>query len=109
MIACDPFPYGDKAQRQQWKALIATLEQSLRLHRHQSGHLQRLDAYLHERTDGMIGSLSHLIRGAAVEAILDGTEKITRDTLDRVGLDHAAEAARSRRKATARRRRDSAG
>jgi hypothetical protein len=28
----------------------------------------------------MIGSLSHLIRGAAVEAILDGTEKITRKT-----------------------------
>ena len=73
-----------------------------------SRQLLRLDAYLHERTDGMIGSLSHLIRGAAVEAILDGSEKITRETLDRVGLDHAAEAARTRRKTTARRRRDSA-
>jgi hypothetical protein len=53
----------------------------------------------------MIGSLSHLIRGAAVEAVLDGSEKITRETLDRVGLDRAAEAARTRRK-SARRRRD---
>jgi hypothetical protein len=108
MITCDAFPYGTTMQRQQWQALIATLEQSLRLHRHQPGQLLRLDAYLHERTDGMIGSLSHLIRGAAVEAILDGTEKITRETLDRIGLDHAAEAARTRRKTAARRHRDSA-
>jgi hypothetical protein len=107
VIACAPFPYGATAQRQQWQALIATLEQSLRLHRHQAGRLVRLDAYLHERTDGMVGSLSHLIRGAAVEAILDGTEKIIRETLERVGLDHAAEDARARRK-TARRRGDNA-
>jgi len=109
MIACDPFPYGTAVQRQQWQALIATLEQSLRLRRHQPGQLLRLDAYLHERTDGMIGSLSHLIRGAAVEAVLDGTEKITRETLDRVGLDRAAEAARTRRRKSARRRSDSSG
>ena len=98
VITCQAFAYGTAAQRQQWQALIATLEQSLRLHRHQPGQLLRLDAYLHERTDGMIGSLSHLIRGAAVDAILDGTEKITRETLDRVGLDQAAEATRTRRK-----------
>jgi len=109
VITCQAFPYGTAAQRQQWQALIATLEQSLRLHRHQPGQLLRLDAYLHERTDGMIGSLSHLIRGAAVEAILDGTEKITRETLDRIGLDHAAETTRTRRKTVARRRHASAG
>ena len=40
----------------------------------------------------MIGSLSHLIRGAAIEAILDGSEKITRKLLDAVHLDHAAQA-----------------
>jgi hypothetical protein len=109
VITCDPFPYGTAMQRQQWQALIATLEQSLRLHRHQPGQLLRLDAYLHERTDGMIGSLSHLIRGAAVEAVLDGTEKITRETLDRIGLDHAAEITRTRRKAAARGRRANLG
>jgi len=53
--------------------------------------LSALDRYLHQRTAGMIGSLSHLIRGAALEAIMDGTEKITRQLLDTVDLDHAAQ------------------
>jgi hypothetical protein len=39
----------------------------------------------------MIGSLSHLIRGAAIDAINDGTEQITRAHLDAVRIDHAAE------------------
>ncbi|WP_328459550.1 hypothetical protein OHA21_27395 [Actinoplanes sp. NBC_00393] len=39
----------------------------------------------------MIGSLSHLIRGAALDAILTGTEKINRKLLDAVDLDHAAQ------------------
>lgn len=47
--------------------------------------------YLHQRTAGMIGSLSHLIRGAALDAILTGTEKITKKLLDAVDLDHAAQ------------------
>jgi hypothetical protein len=50
-----------------------------------------LDRYLHDRTAGMIGSLSHLIRGAAVDAILTGTEAITKTVLDQVELDHAAD------------------
>jgi hypothetical protein len=106
MITCQSFGCGTTTQRQQWRALIATLEQSLRLRRHAPGGLLRLDAYLHQRTDGMIGSLSHLLRGAAVEAILDGTEKITRATLERIGLDQAAETMSARRKTTARRRHD---
>jgi hypothetical protein len=103
VITCRPFAYGTVLQRQEWRALIASLEQALRLHRHAPGRLVRLDSYLHERTDGMIGSLSHLIRGAAVEAILDGTEKITKETLERIRLDQAAETTRSRRTAAARR------
>jgi hypothetical protein len=57
----------------------------------------KLDAYLHERTDGMIGSLSHLVRGAAIEAVLDGSEAITKATLESVRLDHAAELAHRQR------------
>jgi hypothetical protein len=41
----------------------------------------------------MIGSLSQLIRGAAILAIEDGREQITRDLLDIVPVDYAAERA----------------
>ena len=40
----------------------------------------------------MIGSLSHLVRAAALTAILDGTEAITRPLLDSIPVDHAAQA-----------------
>lgn len=86
LIPTEPFPYHDE-----WKALIATLEQSLRLHHHPQGTLAKLDRYLHQRTGGMIGSLSHLIRAAAIEAILTGTEIITRQTLETIELDHTAQ------------------
>jgi AAA domain len=79
------FPY-----QTEWQGLVATLEDALRLYRHRPGTLARLDRYLHQRTGGMIGSLSHLLRGAAIEAILAGSEQLTRHTLDDVGLDHAA-------------------
>ena len=39
----------------------------------------------------MIGSLSHLVRAAALTAILDGTEEITRTLLDGIPVDHAAQ------------------
>jgi hypothetical protein len=67
------------------------MEAALRLHRHQPGTLTGLDRYLHQRTSGMIGSLSHLIRAGAITAILDGTEEITRALLDGIPVDHAAQ------------------
>jgi hypothetical protein len=76
--------------QQEWKGLVATLEDALRLYRHRPGTLTRLDRYLHQRTGGMIGSLSHLLRGAAIEAILAGSERLSKQLLDGVGLDHAA-------------------
>jgi len=87
MIPAAPFPCAAE-----WQGLVATLEGALRLHEHPPATLTALDRYLHQRTGGMIGSLSHLIRGAAIEAILDGSEKITRKLLDAVDLDHAAQA-----------------
>jgi hypothetical protein len=90
-IATTSFAYGTRAQREQWAALVGALEQALRLHQHRAGTLLRLAGYLHQRTGGMIGSLSHLIRDAAIEAIFDGSERITKPALDRVILDHAAE------------------
>lgn len=86
LVNTGPFPY-----QQEWSGLVATLEAALRLHHHQPATLTALDKYLHHRTSGMIGSLSHLIRAAALTAILDRSEAITRPLLDSIPLDHAAQ------------------
>ena len=91
VIPATPFAYGTAEQREQWRALVATMESTLRLHKHQPGSLVALDEYLYRRSGGMIGSLSQLIRGAAILAIEDGSERITRDLLDIVPVDYAAE------------------
>lgn len=102
VIPAAPFAYGTSEQREQWRALIATLESLLRLHHHRPGALVKLDEYLYRRSSGMIGSLSQLVRGAAILAIEDGSEQITKQLLDSVPVDYAAERAeipaRSRRR-----------
>ena len=89
MVRTGPFP-----RDAHWSGLIAALECSLRLHRHVPGTLPGLDRYLHQRTGGSIGSLLRLIRSAAIQAILDGSERITTQMLESIGLDVAAETAR---------------
>ena len=88
MIRTSAFPRGEY-----WTGLISALEDSLRLHRHHPAALTGLEEYLHRRTGGMIGSLLRIIRGAAVQAVLDGTEQITRASLDSIGVDIASETA----------------
>ena len=88
-------PFGRDAQR---TALIAAPEDSLRLHHHRPGTLTQLDGYLHQRTNGMTGSLLWLIRSAAISAVLDGTEKITRKALESVHADLASQAIRPDRR-----------
>jgi hypothetical protein len=90
LIGCTPFAYGTTGQRAAWRALVSSLEAMLRLHRHIPGTLVGLDEYLYRRTGGMIGSLSHLVRGAAILAIDDRTEQITKELLDAVPVDYAA-------------------
>ncbi|MYS80924.1 TniB family NTP-binding protein [Embleya scabrispora] len=75
-------PFGD---------LVAAMENALDLRAHRAGTLPRLVSYLHARTAGRIGSLARLVRQAAIGAILDGTERITRGGLDAVRIDHLAE------------------
>lgn len=84
IIPTHPFPYNAE-----WKGLVAALESTLLLRRHSPGTLTALDRYLHDRAGGMIGALSHQIRGAAVDAILGGTEKITKKGLAAVPLDYS--------------------
>jgi hypothetical protein len=105
LIPARPFDYGTAGQKGTWRSLVAAMEASLRLRRHQPGTLTGLAEYLFGRTGGMIGSLSQLVRGAAILAIGDGSEQITRNLLDLVPVDHAAQRSAARlasRKARAR-------
>jgi hypothetical protein len=97
LIPARAFDYGTSEQRESWRGLVSTMEASLRRHRHRLGTLTGLDEYLFTRTSGMIGSLSQLVRGAAILAIQDGTEQITKALLDLVPVDHAAQRATSQR------------
>ncbi|MEV7868872.1 ATP-binding protein [Streptomyces sp. NPDC088124] len=90
LIRTGPFPLNAE-----WRSLVASLEGTLRLQQHEPGTLVRLSKYLHQRTGGMIGSLSHLIRAAAVTAILDGSERITRSALTTIRIDHSSESTQS--------------
>jgi len=71
--------------------LVTAMENALDLRAHQAGTLPRLMSYPRARTAGHIGSLARLIRQAAIGAILDGTERITRGGPDAVRIDHLAE------------------
>jgi hypothetical protein len=86
MTRTGPFGRG-----QQWESLIAALEDSLRLHYHCDGTLTGLASYLHSRSGGMIGSLLRLVRSAAVQAVLDGSEVITKATLESIPVDIASD------------------
>ncbi|WP_329040267.1 ATP-binding protein [Streptomyces sp. NBC_01422] len=87
-----PLAYATEQDRAVWNDLVRAMENLLRLRAHRTGTLVKHAAYLHARTAGRIGSLSHLIREAALIAITEGTERITKQLLAEVELDAAAEA-----------------
>jgi hypothetical protein len=60
---------------------------------HLASLLVELAAYLHGRSSGMIGSLLRLVRAAAIQAVLDGSEAITKATLESIpaGIASAGE------------------
>jgi hypothetical protein len=89
-LKASPSNHSTIAQRQEWAMLIEGFERALRLHAHKPGSLLPLADYLFGRTGGYIVSLSHLIREAAIKAILTGTERIDKQLLDSVELDHGA-------------------
>lgn len=96
VIPAAPFTHATAEDQDVWRALVGTLESTLRLHHHTPGTLAGLSEYLFHRTGGMIGSLSQVIRGAAVIAIEDESERITEDLLQAVPIDYAAEQSEKR-------------
>ena len=87
----EPFSSDDAASLLDWRQLIASIEDELVLcappGRLAAGHA----LYLHKRTNGSIGSLGHLLRLGAVEAILNGTESFAKKRLEQIKIDSLAE------------------
>ncbi|MCX4734514.1 TniB family NTP-binding protein [Streptomyces sp. NBC_01363] len=90
LVECGAFP-ARHGTREPFRELIAGVETALDLRAHRAGTLPRHTAYLHQRTAGRIGSLTQLIRQAAITSILDGSERITKQSLEQVRIDHLAE------------------
>nr|WP_241777718.1 AAA family ATPase [Streptomyces sp. CT34] len=80
LLRAAPLPYGHD-----WEQAIDALERMLRLHRHTPGLLAAQSRVLHRRTRGRVEALAHLVRSAAIQAVLDGSERITQQTLDAIG------------------------
>ncbi|MFJ6897494.1 AAA family ATPase [Streptomyces hokutonensis] len=80
-LRATPVPYGTE-----WEQLVGTLDRALRLRRHQSGSLVRLSEVLYGKAGGWPGVLTHLVRSAAMEAILTGSEEITEQDLDVIAV-----------------------
>jgi Bacterial TniB protein len=104
----EPFRLDNGSSRRLWSSVIAAMEQAIILLDHSPGSLAEEHAtYLFERTGGRIGSLSHLVRAAAVEAIAIGREAIDRPLLDSIEVDFAAEVSYRRQQVRERGRRRS--
>jgi len=89
LVECGAFP-ARLGGAEPFLDLVTTMENILDLRAHRAGTPPRSVSYLRARTAERIGSLARLVRQAAIGAILDGTERITKASLDTVRLDHLA-------------------
>jgi hypothetical protein len=71
-------------QREGWQSLVLAMETALRPFDHEPGTLVAHWDYLPDRTRGVIASLTALILTAAIMAIEDAIEKITKSLLDSI-------------------------
>lgn len=93
-IEVEPFHVREADDRKDWLRMIRSTERALVLLKHSEGSLEELGDYFFDRTGGYIGSFFTLIRRGCRLAITSGQESITRELLDRIRIDEAAEALR---------------
>lgn len=92
-----PHSYSSLHDRDEWGRTVRAFEDGVGLMNNGQPGLDNDEEYLFNRTNGSIGSLSFLLRSAAIELILSdatrehGEERITRELLDSIPLDLAAE------------------
>ena len=94
-LGVDPFEVGTEDGRRTWRQLLLAIEKDLILAGNRPGMVaDDLAGYLFARSTGHFASLMTLITRGCRRAIRTGTEELTRDLLDQVRNDAAAEAAR---------------
>ncbi|WP_109756686.1 TniB family NTP-binding protein [Mycolicibacterium conceptionense] len=94
-LSMEPFSSKTKTGRRQWRQLLLSLEQRVVLADKHPGMLaDELSDYLYARSTGHIGSLMTLINRGCQRAVRTGTERLSKDLLDQVKNDAAAEKAR---------------
>lgn len=90
-----PFTIDTDQGRAHWRRLLLALEQRIVLADTHPGMLaDDLSDYLFARSTGHIGSLMTLVNRGCQRAQRTGAERLTRDVLDQVRNDEAAEQAR---------------
>ncbi len=94
-LTLTPFTLANDAERANWRNLLLAVEKHLVLADLQPGTLaDELSSYLFARTTGHIGSLMTLINRGTLRAIRRGQENLTKELLQSVKIDDAAEQAR---------------
>lgn len=95
LLSVDPFEIMSEEGRQTWRRLLLALEQMIVLAKKYPGMLaDDLAGYVFSRSSGHFESLMTLINRGCRRAIRTGEERLTRELLDHVKLDAAAEARR---------------
>ncbi|MFD6312012.1 ATP-binding protein [Streptomyces nigra] len=90
-----PFAIDTETGRREWRKMLLALEQRVVLADKYTGMLaDDLSDYLFARSTGHIGSLMTLIARGCQRAVRTGEERLSRESLDRVKNDEAAEQAR---------------
>jgi hypothetical protein len=91
-----PTDISTPSGREEWQAILRTLETKLRLHGNYDGMLcVDLFEYLHGRSGGVMGTLTELLRRGAALAIRESggvrSEALTKTLLERIKVDYTAE------------------
>ncbi|MEV6227443.1 ATP-binding protein [Saccharopolyspora shandongensis] len=92
-VRSDPYGYATPQERQRWAELVAAFDHALILLRHEPGALVNMSDYLYRRSAGIVGALTHLVRSAAIQAIVSHHEHIQQHDLDHIQINIAAEEA----------------
>lgn len=87
----EPFNDATRDGLDDWRLVLADLQQQLLLLEAPDDLLISLSSYLYERSHGVMGWLINLVQGGCAEAIASGAETLTESLLDGITISVAAD------------------